>query len=245
MGEMTQTQVKRGKKVAEAVAQDIVRKIGAERLPPGTPLPPEAQMLEEYGVGRGSLREALRILEVHGLIVLKPGPKGGPIVTGVSPVAFGQMATLYFQAQQMTFRELVEARLVMEPVMARLAAERRDPGKSTKLREIAENTQTVDEVNYLTSTGDFHQLVASMSGNGILNLFGGALSEIFRAKVSGMLFPKTRRSQVREVHAKIAHAIESGDAESAERLMREHMQEYANYVKRRHPALMNEVVGWH
>ncbi|WP_328854411.1 FCD domain-containing protein [Microbispora hainanensis] len=242
---MSQPHIKRGLKVAEAVAQDIVRKIGAERMPPGTPLPPESQMLEEYGVGRGSLREALRILEVHGLIMLKPGPRGGPIVTGVSPVAFGQMATLYFQAQQMTFRELVEARLVMEPVMARLAAERRDPAKLAELRRIAEGTPVDDEPRYFDSTRDFHQFVASMSGNGMLNLFGGALSEMFRAKVSGVLFPKSRRSEVRDVHAQIALAIEEGDADSAERLMREHMEEYANYVKRRHPVLMNEVVGWH
>jgi GntR family transcriptional regulator, transcriptional repressor for pyruvate dehydrogenase complex len=241
---MSQPQIKRGLKVAEAIAQDIVRKIGTERMSPGTPLPPEAQMLEEYGVGRGSLREALRILEVHGLIVLKPGPKGGPIVTGVSPVAFGQMATLYFQAQQTTFRELVEARLVMEPVMARLAAQRRDSMKLAELRRIAEGTQVDDETRYLTSSSDFHQLVASMSGNGMLNLFSGALSEIFHAKVSGLLFPKSRRTEVRKVHAEIARAIENGDSDSAERLMCEHMEEYANYVKRRHPALMDEVVGW-
>lgn len=242
---MSQPQIKRGLKVAEAVAQGIVRKIGTERMAPGTPLPPEAQMLEEYGVGRGSLREALRILEVHGLIVLKPGPKGGPIVTGVSPAAFGRMATLYFQAQQMTFRELVEARLVMEPVMARLAAERRDSPKSAELRRVAEGTQVDDESKYLASSSDFHQLVASMSGNGMLNLFSGALSEIFRARVSGLVFPKPRRTQVRDVHAEIARAIEDGEAEAAERLMREHMEQYANYVKRRHPALMNEVVSWH
>lgn len=241
---MAQPQIKRTLKVGEAVAQDIVRKIGAEGLAPGTPLPPEAQMLEEYRVGRGSLREALRILEVHGLISIKPGPGGGPVVAGVSPAAFGRTGALYFQAGQMTFRELMEARLVMEPVMARLAAERSDPEKLSQLVTIAEGTPLESDDGYLNHSGDFHRLVASMSGNGMLNLFSASLGTIFHGRVSGLFFPKTRRAKVREAHAAVAKAISAGDADLAESLMREHMEEYADYVKRRQPALMNEIVGW-
>ncbi|MBE1536977.1 FadR/GntR family transcriptional regulator [Actinomadura algeriensis] len=241
---MVQPRVKRGVKVGEAIAQDIVRKIVAEGLAPGTPLPSEAQMIEEYGVGRGSLREALRILEVHGLISIKPGPRGGPMVGEVSAAAFGQTATLFFQAGRMTFRELVEARLVMEPVMARLAAERRDPAEVERLTLIAGGTPLDDDGGYLEHSGDFHRLVASMSGNGMLDLFSGSLGYIFHDRVSGMFFPKTRRAKVREAHADIARAIGAGDADEAERLMREHMQEYATYIRRKQPALMNEIVGW-
>lgn len=242
---MAQPQVRRGVKVGEAIAQDIVRKIGAENLAPGTPLPSEAQMIEEYEVGRGSLREALRILEVHGLISIKSGPRGGPIVAGVSAEAFGQMATLYFQASRMTFRELMEARLVMEPVMARLAAERCHTDTVKQLSGIAEDTPLDNDSGYLNSSGDFHRLVATMSGNGMLDLFSAALGHIFHDRVSGLFFPKSRRAKVKQAHAEIARAIEAGDADAAETLMREHMLEYASYVKRRQPALMNEVVGWH
>lgn len=242
---MAQSQIKRGLKVGEAVAQDIVRKIGTEGLAPGTPLPSEAQMLEEYGVGRGSLREALRILEVNGLISIKPGPGGGPIVVGSSPAAFGRMGTLYFQAGRMTFRELMEARLVMEPVMARLAAERPDPEKLSQLVTIAEGTPLDNDAGYLDHSGDFHRLVASMSGNGMLNLFSASLGTIFHGRVGGLFFPKTRRAKVRQAHVAVAKAIADGDADLAESLMREHMVEYADYVKRRQPALMTEIVGWH
>jgi DNA-binding FadR family transcriptional regulator len=241
---VAQPHIKRGVKVGEAIAQDIVRKIGAEGLAPGTPLPSEAQMIEEYGVGRGSLREALRILEVHGLISIKPGPRGGPIVAEVSAAAFGRMASLYFQAARMTFRELMEARLVMEPVMARLAAERREPDKVELLRSIAQGTPLDDDAGYLSHSGDFHRLVASMSGNGMLNLYSASLGHIFHDRVSGMFFPKARRAKVREAHAAIAQAIADSDADAAEKLMRDHMQEYATYVRRKQPALMNEVVGW-
>jgi DNA-binding FadR family transcriptional regulator len=239
--------VRRGEKVYEAVARDIVRRIRSERLAAGTQLPPEAQMLAEYGVGRASLREALRVLEINGLITIKPGPGGGPVVAGVDSHEFGRMATLYFQVGGMTFRELMEARLVVEPVMARLAAERRDPKLLKELKRAvseAEGIELSQESEYLSTSADFHELVAGASGNRILDLYGSALLRIFYDRVGGMAFPVARREGVRNIHAEIAAAIADGDAALAERLMHEHMVEYANYVKRRHPALLDEVVDW-
>jgi DNA-binding FadR family transcriptional regulator len=236
--------IRRGDKVAQAVARSIVRQIRARQLKPGEQLPPEAQMLQEYGVGRGSLREALRILEVHGLISIKPGPGGGPIVGQAQPEDFGRMATLFFQAGGMTFRELVEARLIMEPVMARLAAERRDPALLARLLTAAGVMPIDDEDEYLRVSGDFHRLVAEMSGNGIVNLFSQSLYGIFRDRVSGIVFPKPRRKEVVNAHAAIAKAIEQGQPEEAEQLMYDHMVQYVAFVKRTHPTLMDEVIDW-
>jgi DNA-binding FadR family transcriptional regulator len=228
--------------VSEAIARDIVRRIGAERLPPGTQLPPEAKMLEEYRVGRGSLREALRILEVHGLISIKPGPRGGPTVDQVHTRNFGRMASLYFQMDGVTFRELIEARQIMEPVMARRAAELSDPQLRAELERFDGKNRPEEE--YLPEAVDFHQLIALMSGNRIMSLFGQSLADVLLDRLSDALFPKSRRREVLSVHGAIARAITAGDAELAERLMREHMDDYVAQVKRRHPGLMQEVVDW-
>jgi DNA-binding FadR family transcriptional regulator len=228
--------------VSEAIARDIVRRIGAEGLAPGTQLPPEAKMLEEYRVGRGSLREALRILEVHGLISIKPGPRGGPTVDQVRTRNFGRMASLYFQMDGVTFRELIEARQAMEPVLARRAAELREPDLVAELARF-ENLGRADE-DYLRHAGDFHQLVALMSGNPIMSLFGQSLADVVRDRVQDSLYPKSRRREVLGTHGIIARAIAAGDADLAERLMREHMEDYVAQAKRRHPGLMQEVVDW-
>src|SRR6478736_4725215 len=66
----------RAEKVSEVVARSIVQDIASRELQPGTMLPPESVMLERYRVGRASLREGLRILEIQGLITIKPGPGG-------------------------------------------------------------------------------------------------------------------------------------------------------------------------
>jgi len=75
-------------------------------------------------------------------------------------------------------------------------------------------------------------------------LFGQSLSDILRDRLTPPLFPKSRRAAVVNVHGDIARAVTSGDAAKAEQLMREHMSEYATYVRRRHPGLMREVVDW-
>jgi DNA-binding FadR family transcriptional regulator len=83
-----------------------------------------------------------------------------------------------------------------------------------------------------------------MSGNRVLNLFSHSLEDIFHDRVSGMLFPVSRRSEVVAAHAAIANAIAKGKGAEAENLMREHMVKYAKYVARRYPALMDEIVSW-
>ena len=66
--------LRRTEKISQVIARDIVRQIYDAQMQPGTRLSSEAQMLSEYDVGRASLREALRILEVSGLISMRPGP---------------------------------------------------------------------------------------------------------------------------------------------------------------------------
>jgi GntR family transcriptional repressor for pyruvate dehydrogenase complex len=234
--------MKRNSKVAETVAREILKRIGAQGLGPGDQLPSEMQMLRDFDVGRGSLREALRILEVHGIIKIKAGPGGGPVVMGVMSNDFARMATLFFEAGRMTFRDVVDARLVLEPTMARLAAERRNPKQVKELLNLGIVTESDEE--YLRSGALFHRMIASMSENSILNLICHAIDDVFHARVSSVLFPANRRAAVAVAHAAIARHIAAGDGVKAERLMRDHMTEYAKYVEKRHPALLDEVVSW-
>jgi DNA-binding FadR family transcriptional regulator len=238
---------RRGDKVSEVVARDIVHRIVRQGLQPGAALPAENAMLQDYDVGRASLREALRLLEVHGLLSIRPGPGGGPVVDALTSADFGRMATLYFQAGGATFRELVEARLVMEPVMARLAAERRDPDMLQRLADsIAESDKLAeaDDLEYMQATTDFHSVVSGMSGNQVLDLFGRAMKDVYTDRVTGTLYPPAARERVRLAHNAIAAAIRRGEAARAERLMREHMEEFADFVEQRHPGMMSEVVDW-
>lgn len=241
------TPVRRGEKMSELIAREIVHDIVDRGLEPGAKLPSEGVMLEQLGVGRATLREALRILEVQGLIGIRPGPGGGPVVAGATSKDFGRMATLFFQMRGATFRELVEARLVVEPLMARLAAERQDTAAMARLGsaiDAARDAALDVDSDWAKASTDFHGAVAGLSGNRILDLFGEAIKEVWTDRVSGLMYPSDAREQVRKDHEAIAKAIANGDGRKAERLMHEHMIEFSSFVAERYPGLLDEVVDW-
>ncbi|HEX2849368.1 MAG TPA: FCD domain-containing protein [Acidimicrobiales bacterium] len=237
----------RARKLSEIVAQEIVHDIAARRLPPNTMLPAESAMLEQYGVGRASLREALRVLEVQGLIVMKPGPGGGPMVAGVESRHFGKMTTLYLHLTGSTFSDVLQARMVLEPVMVRLAAERADPDHLRRLDEFLASPQPSPDMlpsEHLSASTEFHAMVSSMSGNPVLDLFARATRDIYVDRQHGLTFPEPDRQRVLDEHVEIARAIRDGRAEIAERLMRVHMEEFGRYSASRHPGMLDEIVDW-
>jgi DNA-binding FadR family transcriptional regulator len=229
--------------VARQLVEDIVRR----RLPQDTPLPSESAMLQEYGVSRASLREALRILEVHGLLTIKSGPRGGPRIAKVDAEDFGKMATFYYQVTQATFAELAEARLSIEPMTARLAALH---GTEEHLAALRDN---IDQAKKLTDPGDerrlvdlsrnFHGLVAQMAGNRVLTLMGSSFEEIFAVYSADVLSHEENRKVVR-MHERITEALIDHDGERAEALMRDHLNATNKDLARRHSALFESVVGW-
>jgi DNA-binding FadR family transcriptional regulator len=238
---------RRTEKVSEVVARQIVKDIVTSGLKPGSMLPPETQMLQRFKVGRASLREALRILEVHGLITIKSGPGGGPIVAEPNPADFGRMAALYFEMSGATFRELVEARLILEPVMARQAALRNDPELVESLRAMVEDADRTDLQNsasYGRVSSDFHSAITGASGNRILDLFGRAIKEVFMERINGMVFPAKDRERIRDEHEAVVDQIAKGNADKAESLMHAHMEEFADRVAKRYPGMLDEVVDW-
>jgi DNA-binding FadR family transcriptional regulator len=155
------------------------------------------------------------------------------------------MASLYFHLSSATYRDLVEARLVMEPVMARLAATRQDPGDLAELQHFIDVSPKAEkQVDYLQHATDFHALLSGMSGNPVLDLMGRSLKDLYVDRLEGLIFPVEDRRRVQTEHAAIARAIVNGNAARAERLMREHMTEFVELTGKRNPGLFNEVVDW-
>jgi DNA-binding FadR family transcriptional regulator len=232
--------------VARTVAREIARDIAERGLDPGTPLGSESDMLRRYGVSRPSLREALRILEVQGLLSIKPGPGGGPTVNRVTSADYGRMSSLFFQALGFRFSTVVEARLLLEPLMATLAARHHDPADAADLRAIVYwgwQTQTNDE--WLRASDAFHGKILSMSGNPLLTLVASAVKDNFTSRYSGLnAFDEAHRERVKGEHQAVADAIIARDEEQATRLMEHHMGGYAGAVEKRYPSILDEIVAW-
>jgi DNA-binding FadR family transcriptional regulator len=233
-------------KVAEKIARRILRDIVARGHLPGTKLPSEAVMLQRYDVGRASLREGLRILEVYGPIWIKPGPGGGPVVADVSSFDFGRGATFFYHAAGAQLHELVEARVCVEPMMARLAGERLTDETAEQLRDVlAHEEATLDDASALTEVRSdrFHNVVAGMSGNRVLSMFGQSLVDIYIERIKPV-FPVDQRNLIHRTHKAIGDAILKGNGQRAERLMRQHMDDLSHKFTTHFPALTSEVIDW-
>ena len=111
----------RVRKTAERVAEEIVHDIVMNCLHTGDHLSLESEMVDRYQASRSSVREALRLLEVQGLIVLKPGPGGGPVVGQVDPANLARTASLYFHLGGATYESILRTQAMLEPLCAQLA----------------------------------------------------------------------------------------------------------------------------
>lgn len=219
---------RRSSRISHMVASEIVRTIVDENLGPGDRLHTEAEMIAQFDVGRASIREALRILEGYGLIVIRPGGGGGPTVASLRPEDLGRTLSFYFHMTGATFGELLEARLIIEPVMAQLAAERPDRDHLDRLREAMaqEDGATFEIGEHVAVSDNFHYVVAGISGNRVLDLLGRSLRILYQSGVaSGSRLPIEERAHVRDVHREIGQAILDGDGPRAHDLMRNHLQE--------------------
>ena len=216
-------------KTAEVVARQIVQKIVTDGLGAGDPLPPEHVMLAAFKVGRTSVREALRLLEVQGVVTLKRGPGGGPIVADNGSWHFAQTATLHLQRWSATLQDLLAARLVVEPALAGMAA--RADADWSQLRDnlAAARTLPADRgMDLFAVFRDFHRIVEQLSGNAVMRLWAASMRDIFRAQAAYDPFahrsaePGPAALAIRE-HERIADALITGRAAPAERLMRNHL----------------------
>ncbi len=246
--------LRRPEKLAHALAREIVSDVAARGLVAGASLGSEPEMMQQYGVSRGPLREAMRILEVLGFLVIKRGPGGGPVLCHVDAEQFTETATFYYHLAGAKYQELAEARLMLEPFTARLAAARRDAGDVAALEQyIAEADRVagggestpatdVDGSPLHKANREFHALIASMSGNRIVSLLVGSCIDVAPFRAKGGVYADA--AQVAHTHKEIALAVIRGDGDSAESLMREHLVEYMQRANRRFGELMSETMEW-
>ncbi|WP_148573852.1 FadR/GntR family transcriptional regulator [Nocardioides caldifontis] len=233
-------------KISEHIARQILRDIQVQGLVPGDRLPSEAAMLDRFDIGRGSLREALRILEVNGLVTIKTGPGGGPVVASSDAVSFGQMWTLHLQSIGATYRQLLEARCELESMLARRAAEIEGEEPAEMVRAALDEGEKPmeDDSTYAAVTSGFHATVCLAGDNLVLALAANSIQSIWSQRVTSVLFAPEERPSVHAAHQEITRAIEKHDGRRAEELMREHLQHYQDYCERRYPARMDDVVDW-
>ena len=242
VGHVTRDVRRRAMKTSERVSLDIVRDIVAQGLRTGDRLPLEAAMAQQYGVSRASLREALRLLEVQGLIHLKPGPGGGPVVGSVEPSNLARTASLYFHLGGATYGQLMQTQVLLEPLCAQLAA--RHPDRREIMASFIDDIEVGEERRYRTKTVDFHRAVWELAANPVLTLLTEAVTHLVTHHVVSTMDPVELRQDILDEHAVLARTIAAGKADQAGRLMSEHFQAQHDYYAEHWPTRLGELIEW-
>lgn len=193
----------------------------------GTRLPPERLLAAEFGVSRAEIRKALARLELDGHLSREIG-RGTFVRTPPADPGASALADLATLKRNTSPREVMEARLLLEPELASLAAVNATSGQIEHMHELAARMRRADNwKDYEQEDGELHRLIATSTGNTLLAAIHRGLDEVRRTVVWKWLDtrpsgPPADYSSFAE-HDALIDAIERHDRAGAEAAMRRHL----------------------
>ena len=219
-------------KASDVLANELRERILSGVYPEGTPLPPERELVVQTRMSRTTVREALRILEVQGLIRIKAGRAGGAFVQRPGEESVAKTLDLLIRGRQIRLASVHETREAIEPSCARLAAANRTSADLSRLEAANDALPASDSIEeFLQANVDWHVAVATASHNEILTGVMLALSRAIytTTNTEGFIDDEVRATTI-QAHRSVTRAIRERDAEAAARRMGRHVHVYAAAV---------------
>ena len=210
------------------IYQEIVRHvksmIAEGRLKSGDQLPPERDLAEKFVVSRTSVREALRALESLGLVEIRPGE--GTFVREVSVESLIEPLALVMLSQREALGELFEARQLIEPALAALAARRATPEDVHEMEKIleAQAKEVTAGRTGLEQDAQFHAAIGAAAHNRAITRIAHAVMDLLRQSREESLNRPGRPDRSHNDHRRLLAAIRSRDEAAAHQAMVDHLQ---------------------
>jgi DNA-binding FadR family transcriptional regulator len=220
-------------KASDVLATELRERILDGDFDEDTPLPPERELVLQTRMSRSTVREALRILEVQGLVRIKAGRAGGAFVKRPDQDSVASSVGLLIRGRQLLLADLLETREAIEPFCAQLAARNRTDADLAVLdaanRAIGDENSSLPA--FLQANVDWHVGVAAAGHN---ELLAGLMTGLSRAIYAGTENERFVDAEVRAVTAKahksITNAIRQRNPDAAARRMTRHVHSYAKAV---------------
>ena len=217
-------------KLYEEVANLIRDRIAAEQWKAGDRLPSETELAQEFDVSRSTVREAIRSLQLAGLLRSRAG--AGTYVAESAPMILLTRELAEIMSDPDHLHDLVQARLLLEPQLAALAAKNASAAEKELLLQMVDRMeQETDRFGLMSQGYAFHMALAAASHNVVLNgFYQSAASQLRSMRVLDSLTLEVYRRGV-EDHRQIAAAVAAGDSAQAEQSMAQHLaKDYAEYL---------------
>lgn len=241
---MDRTNAKRtGGRAAVRIARQLVDEIRKRGLRPGEKLDAEHRMVEDLGVARATVREALRFLELQGGLRIKAGPGGGPVVSVPGADHLASVLSLHLQFAGASFRSVLDARRSIYPLLAAQAAENASPEDIAALRECVATMKASDDQRvFQVEARRFYSLVAAAADNPVLALLVDALHRM--SEGSQVVWDEKQRRSAARTHTRVVEAIENGDPETAAANLEKSLTSAMRTWQREGPEELEQAVAW-
>jgi DNA-binding FadR family transcriptional regulator len=222
--------VRRVLKAYEQIADQLRELITTRQLLPGERLPNEATLARQFGVSRATVRESLRVLAAQNLVRTAKGSGGGSYVTLPSVDHISEFLRSNFNlmtaSQDVSLENLLEARMLLEVPAARLAAERRSEEGLARLQAtIPGELLSLNIHDQFAFNKNFHSTVLEECGNKLLYISAQPVFSVLQRALERSNLSAGFHRSIHESHRQIAAAIAAGDPDTAERAMREHLEQ--------------------
>lgn len=227
-------------KLSNIIAGDLLRWIARDRLHPGDRLPNEKTLIEHYQCAKGTVREALRTLEVQGLVKMQTGPNGGAVIQPVPIDAVTQQLRTFLHFEELSFEQVYELRHSLEVALALSVTDRLDISQLARLEANIEECEAAmardDRPTVRLAELAFHDILCDSCPNPLLTFMCRFLNGLLRDLVeyrSERLEEHNAfgRSNI-ESHRELVAAFRKKDARAIGRVMADHIHEAETFMSR-------------
>lgn len=210
-------------KLADAVALQLERLILEGEYGVGDKLPPERVLADDFGVGRSSMREALRMVEAAGLLRTDHGI--GVFVVSNEKTSLSPSDMIL--SGDYTVPDLFEARLALEREGASIAAQRISAEQVANLQRILAQAAVpgITDYEFIKLDGQLHQAISAASGNRLLVDLSKSIEHLFVVYSHRVIRLPGRRETAHAGHIRIVEAVAAGDSDAAENAVASHLAE--------------------
>ncbi|OZD39130.1 GntR family transcriptional regulator [Rhodococcus sp. 06-1477-1B] len=220
----------------QVVLERIESDLREGRLAPGSRLTPERELATQLGVGRSSVREAVRVLEVLGVVrtATGSGPTAGAMIVTTPRGGLAAFLRLQVAANGFPLTDVVRTRIVLEcDVAERLADGHADLADVVEILDAMDADDLAPD-EFLALDARFHQALSEVSGNAVVSaMMAGLRSSIeayTRAGAARLEAWPTVSERLRAEHRSIVAAVSAGDADGAREAVRAHITDYYTEV---------------
>lgn len=228
--------VKRTGRVSEVIVRRVKKQISEGRLGPGEKLPAERDMAKQFKTSRVSVREAYRSLEELGLLLIRRGAEGGAFIGELDHGPVMRSLSLMLGLGKTSHQELTEARMLIEPPIARLAALRGGADDVERLEQVLiQEEEALHSSGPFRATGSkFHRALADCARNLPLAVLMNALADLTAGAASALdVSARARHRQSNcAYHRRIFEAVRRHDDHAAYTIMVQHVGDIQGRVNR-------------